>query len=106
MDATTLRLLGGLLSAVLQMTATLVVLFCVVSFFSYKPGGSTRFFYISVGYFLSLHIVLFAASVAFESTMASFPVFSNVSNLLMASLIHLIYGILIIVLYVRTVVFE
>lgn len=106
MDITALIVLSGLASTVIQMAATIIVLFCVVSFFSYKPGGSTRFFYISLAYFFLSYAVLFTSAVMLENVIMSVPSFSGVSPLLMASLINLAYGVLILALYIRTVVFE
>ncbi len=106
MDLATFSVLSGLASTVIQMAATIIVLFCVVSFFSYKPGGSTRFFYISLAYFLLSYAVLFISAVMLEDVLMSVPTFSGVSPLLMASLTNLAYGVLILVLYIRTVVFE
>jgi hypothetical protein len=104
MDLIALHVLSGLVSAVVQMAATVVVLFCIVSFFSFKPGGSTRFFFISVTYFFLSYILLFASAVTLENITGSAPVFSGVSTLFMAALIHLVYGVLIVALYIRTVV--
>ena len=106
MDLIVLHVFSGLVSATVQMTATIAALFCIVSFFSFKPGGSTRFFHIDVTYFFLSYVVLFASAVVLKNVSGDAPSSTGVGNLLMAALIHGVYGFLIVAIYIRTVVFE
>lgn len=105
MDLAALHLLSGLVSTVAEMAATVGVLFCVVSFFSYKPGGSTKFFYVGLIYFLLSYAGFFAGAIVLESITATMSLF-GVATLFMAALMHLVYGILLVVFYIRMVVMD
>jgi len=94
MDLVGLHVLTGMLSSVTQMGATILVLFCVVNYFSLKPEGSIRIIWVSTFYYFSLVITSFVAA----SCMHGHLVF-GVSALLEISLIHLCYGLLVLVLY-------
>jgi hypothetical protein len=104
MNLLTLHVISGLVSAVSQMAGTVIVLFCVISFFSFKPGGSTRFFYLSlIYYFVSCFI--FVEGAILLNDISGLPyILMGVSALLMAALINFSYGVLIVILYIRTVV--
>ena len=103
MDLVALHVLSNLVSAAVQMIATLVVLFCVVSFLSLKPGSSLRFAFISLFYFFSLTIALFLGAVLLDGI--SLPTYRvGVVSLLEAALIHLGYGALVSLLYVRNLI--
>ncbi len=103
MDLVTLHVFSNLLSAALQMVATLVVLFCVMTFLSLKPGSSLRFAFVGLSYFFSLTVALFLAAVFLDGI--SLPTYrTGVVSLLEAALIHLGYGALVFLFYVRNLI--
>ena len=50
--------------------------------------------------------MLFASAVVLKNVSGDAPSSTGVGNLLMAALIHGVYGFLIVAIYIRTVVFE
>jgi len=102
MNLVTLHVLTSMLSTVTQMCATVLVLFCIVNYFSLKPGGSIKIVLISLFYYFSLVVVSFAAAVFLMKMSGTMLV--GVSALLETSLIHLAYGVLVLALYFRIIV--
>lgn len=101
MDLVSLHVVSSMLSVVAQMSATIVVLFCVVNFFSLKTGKSVRIVFVSLFYFFFSVIILFAAAL-FLKDISPYHMLIGVSALMEASLIHLCYGILVLSLYMRS----
>lgn len=106
MDLIALHIICGLISTAVQMSATVIVLFCVINFFSFKPGGSVKFFYLSITYFFSSWVFLIAGALWLKYLTGHFYLLVGVSALLMAAVIHFFYGALIIALYIRTVILQ
>ena len=105
MDLVALHVLSSMVSTALQIIATCVVLFCVVNFLSLKPGSSMKFVFISASYFfVSLVVLIVGAVMLWSISNPSYLV--GVAALLEAALIHLIYGLLISLLYLRNVITE
>lgn len=102
MDLVSLQVLVSMLSTVTQMCATVLVLFCVVNYFSLKPEGSVKIVFVSLFYYFSSVVVSFVAA-SFLMGMSEYMLV-GVSALLEASLIHLCYGLLVLVLYLRILV--
>ena len=106
MDLIGLHIASGLISAAVEMVATVIVVYCIFSFFSFKPGGSVRFFFISLAYFFSLGFVLVVGSTFLMQLTGPIYLSPWTAVLLMSALIHFAYGILIIFIYARTVVLQ
>lgn len=102
MDLLSLHLMSGLISAALEMMATVTVLFCVFSLFSFKPGGSVRFFFLSLAYFFSSGSASFIGAVLLKQQTGSVYLLLGTSALLMSALINFVYAVVIIALYTRT----
>jgi hypothetical protein len=86
------------------MIATIVVLFCVVNFFSLKPGASLRFAFLSITYFFLVMGLLIASAILLKNISVSFYIPGGTSGLLGAALVHFCYGLLILLLYVKNVI--
>lgn len=105
MDLATLHMFSSLLSVIAQMSATIFVIFCVVNFFSIRPGSSLRIVLFSLGYFFVSMIVLFVGATLLMSVSPS-HMLVGVSALIEASLINLCYGIIVSAIYLRSFVSE
>lgn len=106
MDLISLHTMSGLLSAAFMLAATVVAFYCVFSFFSYKPGGSLRFAFASLSYFFFTGTFLLIGSAVLRDTTGSVYLFSGIDALVMSALAHLGYGILVVAMYVRTVIWQ
>jgi hypothetical protein len=106
MDLVSLYVMSGLLSAALILIATVVAYYCVFSFFSYNPGGSLRFAFTSLSYFFSAGILLLIGSVVLRSTTGYVYLSVGVDALIMSALAHIGYGVLVVALYARTVIWQ
>jgi len=106
MDLISLYVMSGLLSAALMLIATVLAFYCVFSFFSYKPGGSLRFAFTSLSYFFSAGILLLIGSSVLRSMTEAVYLFVGVDALIMSALAHIGYGILVVALYARTVIWQ
>jgi len=98
--------MSGLLSAALTLIATVVTYYCVFSFFSYKPGGSLRFAFTSLSYFFSVGVLLFMGSIFLGNTTGTVYLVMGVDALIMSALAHFGFGVLVLVLYARTVIWQ
>ena len=107
MDLISLHIMSGLLSAALMLVATVTAFYCVFSFFSYKPGGSLRFAFTSLSYFFSAGVLLLiGSSVLRNITTGSGYLVIGIDALIMSALAHLGYGILVVALCARTVIWQ
>jgi hypothetical protein len=105
MDIVALHVLSSLVSTAVQIIATCVILYCVVNFLSLKPGSSLKFVFVSMFYFFASVVVLIVGALMLWSiSEPSYMV--GVVALLEAALIHLVYGLLILLLYLRNVITE
>jgi hypothetical protein len=102
MDLMSLHVLTSMLSTTTQMCATILVLFCVVNYFSLKPAGSLKIVLISLFYYFSLVVISFVAAIFLKNISGHMLV--GVSSLIEASIIHLGYGVLVLALYFRILV--
>jgi hypothetical protein len=102
MDLVSLHVLTSLLSSVTQMCATILVLFCVVNYFSLKAGTAMKTILVSLFYYFSSVVIYFVAAKFLMDI--SGHMLAGVSALLEASLIHLCYGLLVLALYSRIIV--
>jgi len=101
MDLMSLHVLTGILSTGTQMFATVLLLICIVNYFSFKPGGSLKIVLISLLYYFSLVVISFAAAIFLKNR--SGHILVGVSTLISAAIIHLGYGVLVLALYFRTI---
>lgn len=106
MNLTILHTLYSLLSSVAQMCATIIVIFCAVNFFSLKPGKSMKFVFISLFYLFSLAIILLAAAQFLLDISGTFHGLGGVTALIGGALLHLCFGLLILILYMRHILSE
>jgi hypothetical protein len=106
MDLVSLYVMSGLLSAALMLIATVVAFYCIFSFFSYKPGGSLRFAFTSLSYFFVAGVLLLFGSVVLRSTTGYVYLSVGVDALIMSALAHISYGVLVVALYARTVIWQ
>jgi hypothetical protein len=106
MDLMSLHVMSGLLSAALTLIATVVAFYCIFSFFSYKPGGSLRFAFTSLSYFFSAGVLLFIGSSVLRNATGTVYLIVGVDALIMSALAHFSYGVLVVVLYARTVIWQ
>jgi len=106
MSLVVLHTLASLLSSVAQMCAIVIVVFCAINFFSLKPGKSLKFVLISLLYFFSLAIILFAAAQFLLDISGIFQNLGGVCALIGGSFLHLCFGILILILYMRYILSE
>ena len=102
MDLMSLHVLTRILSTVTQMCATVLMLFCVVNYFSLKPGGSLKIVLISLFYYFSLVVISLVAAAIFLKNISE-HMLVGVSSLIEASVIHLGYGVSVLALYFRTI---
>jgi hypothetical protein len=102
MDLVSLHVLTSMLSSATQMGATILVLFCVVNYFSLKPEGSIRIIWVSIFYYFFFVVISFAAASFLLSISGHLVV--GVSALLETALIHLCYGVLVLVLYSKVLI--
>lgn len=102
MDLVSLHVLSSMLSTATQMCATILVLFCVVNFFSLKPGASMKIIIASLFYYFSSVVAFLAAATFLMDVSGNMLV--GVCALLEASLVHLFYGLLVLVLYLRIII--
>lgn len=103
MDLVTLHVISSMISTAVQMIATIVVLFCVVTFLSIKPGSSLRFASMSLLYFFSISVFLIIGAILLAN-ISSLTYRVGVASLLEAALIHFSYGVLVSLLYLRNVI--
>lgn len=101
MDLVGLHIVSSMISVAVQMAGTIVAIFCVVHFFSLKPGSSMRSVFASLLYFFSSVVVLLVAAL-FLKDISPYQMLVGVSALMEASLIHLSYGVLVLYLYIRS----
>ncbi len=106
MDLVALHVISGLLSAGLMLIATVVAFYCLFSFFSWKPGGSTKFAIGALMYFFSASALLFIGSSVLRGVTGPIYLFEGVDALIMSALAHVGYGILVAALYARTVIWQ
>ena len=99
MDLMLIHMAFGLVSAVMQMAATILVLSCVVNFFSLKPEGSLRMVYIGLFYFFGSSFFFFVGASWLMDLSVKFSMFMGISAFVEALLVHLVYGSLVAVLY-------
>ena len=92
----------SLISAVMQMAATILVLSCVVNFFSLKPGGSLKVVYFSLFYFFGSSIFLFIGASWLSEFSIPVNFYVGISAFVEAFLVHIVYGSLIAVFYSGT----
>lgn len=105
MDLVSLHMLSSLLSTATEFVATLIALYCVVSFFSMKEEKSKKFVFISLFYFFLLVIILFVAAQLLINLSKPFHIpLGGVSALLGASLLHLCFGLVVIAIYSRIII--
>lgn len=104
MDTIALQVLGGLISATFQMIATIVILVCVINFFSLKPGGSKKFVFVGFLYFFSSMSILLGSAMMLMSV-GSVHTINLVGVLLGGALVHLAYGALLFALYIGNIAF-
>ena len=103
MDLASLHILGNILSSVAQMCAILIVIYCAMSFFSWKPVKSLKPVFISLSYFFSLATILFAFAQFLLVTSGILSVLSGIPSLMAGSLLHLCFGVFILILYWRLI---
>lgn len=101
MDLIGLHMLTSMVSVVLQMTATVFMIFCVVNLFSLKPTSSINSVVIGIIYFFTSMIILFAGASVLMEMSRPFHLFVGTSALIEACLVHLCYGSLVVALYLR-----
>ena len=106
MDLIHLHALTSLLSSIAQMCAIIIVVFCAMNFFSLKPGKSIKFVFISLFYFFSLAGILLAVAQFLIDVSGVFTSLGGVKALIGGSLLHLCFGLLILILYSRHIVSE
>jgi len=106
MDMVYVHVLAGLLSASMQLIATIITLFLVVKSFSLKPGSSIRGVSLILFYFLFSAVFLYGGSVWLSDISRPFNMFAGISALIEVLLIHVGYGFLILVLYLRLFLLE
>ena len=106
MDLTVLHTLSGLLSSIAQMCAIIIVIFCAINFFSLKPGKSTKIVFISLFYFFSSATILLVAAKFLLDMSGIFESLGGVKALIGGSLLHLCFGFLILILYIRHILSE
>jgi len=99
MDLVPIHFVFSLVSAVMQMAATILVLSCVVNFFSLRPEGSLRMVYIGLFYFFGSSFFFFVGALWLMDQGVEFNMFMGISAFVEALLIHLVYGSLVAVLY-------
>jgi len=92
---------GSLLSAIAQMAAMVIAMFCAVNFFSLRPGASLRFAFVSALYFFSAVIVFSIAAQYLMSISGQFQGLGGICALVGAAVLHLFFGLLVIGLYVK-----
>lgn len=104
LDPAHMQVLFSLLSAYMQMGATILMLCCVVNFFSLKPGSSVKGPFVALLYFFSSAIFAYGSSVWLSdvSMRADLNMKAGIISLAQAQLIHISYGLLIFALYLRT----
>lgn len=101
MDLGSIHVLGSLISAIAQMVAIIIVMFCSVNFFSLRPGASLRFVFYSLVYFFSSVVVFSIAAQFLMNISGQFQGLGGVSALVGASVLHLFFGLLIVALYLK-----
>lgn len=101
MDLISLNMFSSILSVVLQMTAMILMIFCVVNLFSLKPASSLKSVAIGIFYFFTSTILLFVGASALMDMSRSSHFFAGTSALLEACLVHLCYGSLVLALYLK-----
>lgn len=101
MDLVGLHTLSSLLSAITQMIATIIVIFCAVNFFSMKPGSSLRFVFFSLLYFFSSVIVLSVTAQYLMNISRQFQGLGGISALIGGAVLHLLFGLVVIALYIK-----
>jgi hypothetical protein len=106
MDPAVLHTLCSLLSSFAQMCAIIIVIFCAINFFSLKPGKSIKFVFISLIYFFSLTIILLATAQFLLDVSGLLRTMGGVKALIGGSLLHLSFGLLILILYLRIILSE
>jgi len=77
-----------------------------MNFFSSKPGKSIKFVFISLFYFFFLAGILFAVAQFLLDISGVFASLGGVKALIGGSLLHLCYGLLILILYWRHILSE
>lgn len=105
-DLTSLHMFSSMLSVILQMTATIFVIFCVINLFSLKMGSSLKIVAIAIVYFFTSMSLLFVGASALMDMSEPFHLYVGTSALLEASLVHLCYGSLVVALYLREFQFD
>lgn len=100
-DLISLHMFTSMLSVVLQMTATILMIFCVVNLFSLKPASSLKGVAIGIFYFFTSVVLLFIGASALMDLSRPFHFFVGTSALLEACLVHLCYGSLVVALYLK-----
>lgn len=105
MNLVNLHVLASLISAIAQMCAIIIVISCTINFFSLKPVKSMKIVFISLFYFFSSVIILFAAAQFLLDISGIFSL-GGVTALVGGALLHLCCGLLIFVLYLRYILSE
>lgn len=100
-----MEVLGGLVSAALQMVGAIVIVFCIITFFSLKPGSSKRFAFIGFSYFLSSLVALLGGAWWLMS-LGSIHVMNLVGALVGAALVHLSYSVVLFILFITDILTE
>ena len=93
------------MSATMQMVGAIVIVFCIISFFSMKPGSSRRFAFIGFLYFFS-SLIVFLGGAWWLMSVGSIHVMNLVGALVGAALVHLSYGVILFILFVGDVISE
>lgn len=106
MNIMELHILSGLLSAATQFFATVIVILCVVNFFSLKPGKSIKYVFFSIFYFFSLVVIFAASSKLLMDITKPYHLLGGVNALVGASILHLFFGLLVTILYIGYIVSE
>ena len=99
MDLAFLHTLSSLLSSIAQMCAIILVVYCAMNFFSLKPGKSIKSVFISLFYFFSMGIILFAVAQFLLDTSGILSSLGGAKALIGGSLLHLCFGFFILILY-------
>lgn len=102
MDLLLTHTLVSILSASMQMLATIIMLFYVVTFFSFKAGSSLKSVFFALLYFFSSAVFLYVSSVWLSVISRPGHLLAGVSALIQVLLIHITYGLIISALYLRT----
>lgn len=103
MDLVTIHKVFSLVSAAMQMFATILVLSLVVKFFSLKPTESSKMVFLGLLYFFGSSALFLTGAFWLTGISIQFYMLEGVGAFVGALFIHLVYGFLVVVLYFQTI---